>query len=289
MAVSTTIGTYSGRQNWTTSPGAQIGRPTMNTRLNTKTTAPETVRTEFTRAVGLSVSGRKRMRATGIPSVATPARKVSVLIIGIVGRDDEGRMVGGAGELERFEDRGGPVRVQRGGRLVREDDLRAVRQGAGDGDTLRLSDGNLLRSAGREARELERGKQVRDPNVGWPAGEPEGQCDVFLDRQVVDQVVRLEHEPDVVEAELRECGLLEPRDLAAADRHGSAARHVEPAQDREERGLPAAVRPEDEDRLRRRHVEVHAPEDVRAAIVALPQVERPHDGVGHRAVHRGPL
>ncbi len=83
MAVSTTIGTYSGRQNWTTRPGAQIGRPTTNTRLITKAIVPETVRTEFRSAVGLSVSGRKRMRATGIPSVATPARKVSVLIIAI--------------------------------------------------------------------------------------------------------------------------------------------------------------------------------------------------------------
>src|SRR2546422_7213036 len=82
-AVSTTIGTYSGRQNWTTRPGAQTGRPTMNTRLITKTIAPETVATEFRSAVGLSVSGKKRMRATGIPSVATPARKVSVLIIAI--------------------------------------------------------------------------------------------------------------------------------------------------------------------------------------------------------------
>src|SRR2546425_12042456 len=73
MAVSTTIGTYSGRQNWTTSPGAQSGRPTMDTRLNTKTTAPETVRTEFTRAVGVCVFGRERMRATGIPDVGSAA------------------------------------------------------------------------------------------------------------------------------------------------------------------------------------------------------------------------
>src|SRR3989449_10988191 len=116
-------------------------------------------------------------------------------------------MVGGSGELERVEDRSGPVLVQCGGRLVREDDLRAVRQGPSDGGSLRLSDGNLLWSAGREARELERGKQVRDPNVGWLAGEPEGQSDVFLDRQVVDQVVGLEHEPDVQEADLRECGI----------------------------------------------------------------------------------
>src|SRR5439155_22393974 len=62
MAVSTTIGTYSGRQSWTTSPGAQTGRPTMNTRLITKTIAPETVSTEVTGGGGLRVCGRKRTR-----------------------------------------------------------------------------------------------------------------------------------------------------------------------------------------------------------------------------------
>src|SRR5712692_2047588 len=83
IAVSTTIGTYSGRQNCTTRPGAQTGRPLMNTRLKTSTMAPDTVRTEFVSAVGLSLSGRKRIRAIGIPRVAAPARNDSVLTIAI--------------------------------------------------------------------------------------------------------------------------------------------------------------------------------------------------------------
>ena len=49
----------------------------------TNTIAPDTVRTEFVSAVGLSLSGRKRIRAIGMPSVATPARNVSVFTIAI--------------------------------------------------------------------------------------------------------------------------------------------------------------------------------------------------------------
>src|SRR5437870_10605616 len=89
-----------------------------------------------------------------------------------------------------------------------------------------------------------------------------------------------------MEADLREGGFLQAGDLLPADRHGTATRHVEPAEEREEGGLPAAVRPEDEDRLRSGHVEIHAAEDVRATVVALPQVACSHDGIGHRAVHR---
>src|SRR5207245_7706300 len=125
------------------------------------------------------VSGRDKDFASGDArqgaGVQSIRGRAESLHIGIVGRDDKGRVIGGAGELERVEDRGGPVRVQRGGRLVREDDPRAVRQGPSDGDSLRFSDGNLLRSAGREARELARRKQVRAPEDGWAAGEPGGE------------------------------------------------------------------------------------------------------------------
>src|SRR5947208_14593658 len=58
---------------------------------------------------------------------------------GVVARDDEGRMERRAGEFDRGEDRGGPFRIERGRRLVREDDLGTVRERAGDRDPLALA------------------------------------------------------------------------------------------------------------------------------------------------------
>src|SRR2546430_17526172 len=51
---------------------------------------------------------------------------------GVVARDDEGRMERRAGEFERGEDRGGSFRIEGRRRLVRADDLGAVRERAGD-------------------------------------------------------------------------------------------------------------------------------------------------------------
>src|SRR3990170_1920587 len=162
----------------------------------------------------------------------------------------------------------------------------AVRARAGDRDPLRLPDGDLPRVAGREALEAERGEELADPGLPRLPREAEGQPDVLPHGEVVDQVVGLEHETDLVEADLRELGFLEPRDLATPQADGPARRNVHPAEDREERRLPASVRTPQEDRLPSADVQVHAPEDVDAAVERLPDVRRAQDCVRHRPRHR---
>src|SRR2546422_7190848 len=186
---------------------------------------------------------------------------------GVVARDDEGRMERCAGELERGEDRGGSFRIERGRRLVREDDLGTVRERAGDRDPLSLADRDLVRVARGESAQAEHRQEVRDASVRGPSGESQGQRDILLHGQIVDQVVGLEHESDVVEADLRERRFLEAADLAAAQEYGAFRRDVESAEDREERGLAASVRAPDEDRLARLPLQVHVSKAIRSSLL----------------------
>src|SRR2546430_7299192 len=89
----------------------------------------------------------------------------------LVARDDDRRMEVLPREFERGQDRGAALRVERGRWLVREDHLRAVRKGPGDGDPLRLATGDFVRAAGRQSDEVEGLQPVAAARVGGPSGE----------------------------------------------------------------------------------------------------------------------
>src|SRR6266550_1170200 len=199
----------------------------------------------------------------------------------LVARDDDRRMEVLPRELKRGQDRGAALRVERGRWLVREDHLRAGRKGPGDGDPLRLAHGDFVRAAGRQSDEVEGLQQIADTRIGGLAGEAQWQRDVLLDREVVDEVVRLEDEPHVVQPDLRELRFLQSRDLAASHEDGTARRDVESAKDRQERGLTAPVGAPDEDRLLRSHREAHVPQHVGPSVVGFPNAGRREGGRRH--------
>src|SRR5207245_2714015 len=70
-------------------------------------------------------------------------------------------------------------------------------------------------------------------------------------------------------------------DLAASEDHGAPWRDVEPAENREERRLPAPVRAVHEDRIARVDGEAHAAQDVGPAIVRFPNVVGFQDRLRH--------
>src|SRR5690606_6317277 len=80
--------------------------------------------------------------------------------------------------------------------------------------------------------------------------------------QARDEVVELEDEADVVAPERRQLALGGGTEVVAGVADGAGRGAVEPAEDVEERGLPAAGGAEEDDELAREEVEVDAPERV---------------------------
>jgi hypothetical protein len=82
------------------------------------------------------------------------------------------------------------------------------------------------------------------------------QGDVLAHREARDQVVELEHEADVAAPERGQLRLRGGAQVLIAKAHFAGARHVEPAQDVEERRLAAARGAEEDDELAGTDVEV---------------------------------
>ena len=79
--------------------------------------------------------------------------------------------------------------------------------------------------------------------------------DVLKRGQRGDEMEELEDESDLFAPELRELVLAELRDVHAVDQHVPGAWRIEPGNQAEQRGLSAAGRPDDGDKLSVRDVE----------------------------------
>src|SRR5262249_4319665 len=138
------------------------------------------------------------------------------------------------------------------GRLVREQYRGPVHQSAGDRDALLLAAGELRRSVSHPVAEAD-GVQQRGRLTPRPPGRRTGQECRQLDglhrRQLVHQMEVLEDEPDVLATEPGTRPLRDAVDPAVADPHLARGRYVEPAHQLQERGLAAAARTHDDDRL----------------------------------------
>src|SRR5215468_2467655 len=101
------------------------------------------------------------------------------------------------------------------------------------------------------------------------AVELERKTQVLLNRERRDQVEELEYEADVMPTEHRARGLRSPRQLEPIDDDLPACRHVDPADQVEERGLPRATPADEEAELAAADRHVYAAEDG-SFCVALP-------------------
>src|SRR5262249_48079959 len=161
-------------------------------------------------------------------------------------------------------------RVEAGGRLVEDQELRAVHEREGDGEP---------------ALEAARERAYRQPSVGAQLEEIEQLLDAALELRVWDAVVAAEDAQGVDRRERLDQRVLLERHAEARAHAARLARHVEaehagaptaraghPVDHAQRRGLAGAVRAEQPEADAGRHVEVDAV-DGHAVAVAL--AERP--------------
>ena len=98
---------------------------------------------------------------------------------------------------------------------------------------------------------------ARHPAIG------QRQLDVFINRQVADEIEALENEADLAIADARALGKGEIGDLAALERIAAVRRRVEQPEDGEQSRFSATRRPGDGDIFAGANVEVNARKRVR--------------------------
>ncbi len=179
-------------------------------------------------------------------------------------------------------------RVEVAGRLVGEDDLRALGDRARDRDPLALAARQLRRPVGQPVPEpdtLERGP------CGLPAIARRRARVQHAGRDVLDRVHRvlemkaLEHEPDLVRAQPRQLDVRQRDDVVAEDLDHAAGRPLERAEHRQHRRLAGARRSDDRDPVTDRDLDRDARQRVHATRILLGGVlEAQRDAVRRRAL-----
>ena len=111
----------------------------------------------------------------------------------------------------------------------------------------------------------------RHPAIG------ERKLDVLVHRQIADQIERLENESDLAIADARALGELQVLHRLGVQHVGAVGGRIEQAQNRQQRGFPAARRPGDGQILALLDVQMNARQRVRLHFVGL-------EDLGH-AVH----
>ena len=177
-----------------------------------------------------------------------------------VGHHDDGRTL--AVQLRKqFHHLAAVLRVEVTRGLVGQDQLGVRHHGTGDGHTLLLSARELLGEVFGTVRNIHAAQDLVDTTLALgrlDAHVDQRQLDVLEDVQFVDQVERLEDEPDIPLAEFRAVFLLEPGDLVAEQRIAARGGIVQKPQDIEQRGLAAARGAHDGDEFTLLHFERHA-------------------------------
>ena len=137
--------------------------------------------------------------------------------------------------------------VQRAGRLVAKDDLRVLRQRARNGNALLLAAGELRRKvvhAPLEPHVLQHLRRVQTVPADFRR-----QLHVFQCRQVLHQIVKLEHEAHVRAAIVRQLPRVQRTDFAPVQQNRALRRRVHAAEDVQKRRLARSARPDDHAQL----------------------------------------
>ena len=147
-----------------------------------------------------------------------------------MGDDDEGLLEALAALPQQAHDLGGVAGVEVARGLVGEDDGRGVHEGAGDGDALLLTSGELAGEVVHAPVEPEGVRELSKPVlVHGAAVEEGGQRDVLPGAEDRDQVVELVDEADLATAEDRELLVGASVDVLAHEPHGARGGAVDAA------------------------------------------------------------
>src|SRR5574343_1230283 len=163
--------------------------------------------------------------------------------------------------LEQRQDLGAGLRIERAGRFVGQDHRRSVDQGAGDGDALLLAAGQFARTMPHAAGQTDRGQRRlghRPARLGRDAGVTERHHHVVQGVHAAEQVEALEHEADLVQAQLGQLLLVEPAHVDAVADVLAGVIGVQAAEHVHQRRLARARSAHDGDELARYHPQVDA-------------------------------
>ena len=155
------------------------------------------------------------------------------------------------------------LRIKVSRRLVGEDDFRTGDDGAGNGDTLLLTAGELAGEMLGAMADIHAAHGFLDALAALGAGHPhikQWQFDVLFDTEVVNQVKRLEDETDEAFAQSVALRLAEVAHVLSAEQILSVGGGVEQSEDIEQCGLATAAGAHDGDELAFVDVDVHAAE-----------------------------
>ena len=181
--------------------------------------------------------------------------------------------------------------VEVAGRLVGEDDRRSAGERAGDGDALLLATRQLARAVRQPVAQADRVDHVVDPRrVALGAAEHQRQRDVLLGGERRDQVVRLEHEPDLLAAQFGEVLVVERGEVRVADVDGALGERVEPGEAVQQRRLAGSRRTHDRREPAGFERDRHAVEGVDGRVtdpVDLLGIDRAGGGGGRGRCRRG--
>ena len=152
------------------------------------------------------------------------------------------------------------VAVERGGRLIQNQDVGTADDGARDRHALLFAAAQLHRRQFRpvlQADDLEvlRGLLERLVPVALLQDQRDGH--VLGGRQPRKQMIVLEYEADLVQPELGERVVADAPDVGALDLHGAAVRPQDAGDHAEHRGLAAAGRTDDIEHLAEMGLEAH--------------------------------
>lgn len=180
----------------------------------------------------------------------------------VVGDDHEGlpRFVEVVEQAEDVERR---LAVQVAGGLVGQDQQRFVHQGPGHRDALALAAGQRGRHVGGPVGEphlLQQAECTLARRAGRAPGQQRGQFHILHRGQLVHQLEGLEDEPDGIAPEPGQCPFAHGVDALAGDRDPAFVGSVQPAEQVEERGLPASAGAGDGQGLPRGDIEVECVE-----------------------------
>ena len=174
--------------------------------------------------------------------------------------------------------------VQRSGRLVGQQQRRPVHQRPGHGHPLPLAARQPTRVGAGVAVDAQRPEQLGGPSGRLPAthaGQLGREDDVLEHGEVVQQVEELEDQPDRGAPVPRRGRLAQGVDATAADGDGARGRPVEAGDQVQQRGLPAAGRPEDGDGLAGGHGQRDVVQGGRAVVVPAGHAVQLDEWFGH--------
>src|SRR5262245_4236073 len=207
---------------------------------------------------------------------------------GVVG-DDQHTAAAVARDLRQHRHDGVAVSaVERGGRLVGEDRRSIADDGAGNGDALLLAAAELLRIRAHLEREPDPGERLLrllHRPVRVLTTHIKRDAHIVERRERREQVIGLEHEADVLSADLGERLGIGAVDGLTADPNRAAGRRQHAAENRKQRGLAAARRSHQQRQFAPGDRKAHALERLYAASAVAQELDR-IDGFDHRLGHR---